>query len=272
MPQVTSMLFCFNYLTAYAIEAITIALSCFGILNLYLTKIILPWYADSSLENKIFIFSNLFFFIIIISLTISILTLRYKSLININYNNIGFYISIVSIFSSLFGLVATLFIYVLLMANMNYYNDENSNAGSSKKKNIITYNDWAKTIISMILSSLIWIMLLFLTISENLRIDLKIDDSYYQYLRALDEGQRDYGPQNNVSEVFRKYKDQSKKKLKESTSEKMINKNGEDIKEKNNSIIIHDKIKTIDVGTDEVVAGVIEANINQIGKKMLAGN
>ena len=122
MPQITSILLCFNYLNAYIIEGIIIITSCLGALNLYLAQEKLPWYADSLLENKIFLFSSICFLIIILFFSIIIVFFRFKGIINLHYNCFSFYLSYICIFSSLFGLITDLFIYVLLMTNMKYYN------------------------------------------------------------------------------------------------------------------------------------------------------
>ena len=215
MPQVTSILLCFNYLNAYIIEAGTIIFSCLGALNLYFTQKKLPWYADSLLERKIFLFSSICFLIIIFFLSIIKAFFRFKGIIKSQCNCFSFYLSLICIFSSLFGFITDLFLYVLLMTNMKYYNLAIKSKKSLQNKKLVTDQEWTNTIISMILSSLIWIILLLLTMSDNLRIDLKINDSYNKYLKALEDAKKGNAPEDNVSEVLRKYKEKKKERDKE---------------------------------------------------------
>ena len=280
MSQITSILLCFNYLNAYTIEASIIILSCLGISDLYITKILLPWYADSILEGKIFLWSNLFFYVAIICFTISMVFLRCKALINSEYNNLGFYLSIVCIFASLFGLITTLFIYVLLITNMKFFSSEKKNPKNAKDKNSITSQDWVNTVISMILSSLIWIILMLLTMSDNLRIDLKINASYYKYLKALKDAENDIGPKNNVSEVLDGYKNRKKKKLKESTTDKMLENNDQNnpkniknigISENNVDFKNNKQKKIIETGLD-MNAVINDAIENKTKKKILGSS
>ena len=212
MPQVTSILLCFNYLNAYIIEAGTIIFSCLGALNLYFTQKKLPWYADSLLERKIFLFSSICFLIIIFFLSIIKAFFRFKGIIKSQCNCFSFYLSLICIFSSLFGLITDLFMYVLLMTNMKYYNLAIKSKKSLQNKKLVTDQEWTNTIISMILSLLIWVMLILLAMSDNLRIDLKTNASYNKYLEAIDDAKKDNVPENETSEVLRGYREQRKKK------------------------------------------------------------
>ena len=51
-----------------------------------------------------------------------------------------------------------------------------------------------------------------ITKSDNLRIDLRINASYNNYLKAIEDAKKYYAPANSVSETLRSYKEERKKR------------------------------------------------------------
>lgn len=217
MAQITSILLCFNYFSAYTIEIIIIITSTAGLVNLFFSKTFIPWYADSVFEEKVFIATSVLFLVTIIIIIFLILILRFLGSLNSTCSNFGFYLSIVTIFSSLFGLITSFIIYVFLLTNMKYYNYFLQKAKDKKDKKLISEKDWIFTIISLSLSALVWVLLLLSTMSDNLRIDLRINESYVEYLQAIEQEEKMKNDPNDStnSDQFDQKSDKKKNKKKE---------------------------------------------------------
>ena len=221
MPEMSHFLLCFNYLNAYTIELLIFFTSLLGIANAYFSHLLIPWDVlpwDFELRFKIL---NIFLFCVILLFLTPIIFLRLKGLINNNCNSNSFYISLVGIVSSCFGVGITIYFNILILKNMNKYELNSKNKIRNKK---IPKQDWIKTIILISIISFIWIILLILTISDSLRIEKQTNGSYSSYLSAIKEEKKHYELENRKIGFKRK---KNKKNSKKKEKEEIENKKGE---------------------------------------------
>ena len=96
---------------------------------------------------------------------------------------------------------------------MYFYNSK------AKKNNTtqLTSNEWKYTILVIIFLLIIYFSFIFLALSDNLRINLKIDDSYYQYQLAIEEEINIQKDQPNLQPK------ESKDKMKDNNKEIYVN-------------------------------------------------
>ena len=232
------LLLCYNRFNTYALEITSIIISIIGCILTYIGVYYIPFWVDSSIFKYIFII-NIPYFILIIILNIICLSFRKLDLINNVFNTFNFGVTICAIYIALFGFVTNLINDSITLCNMKYYQETLSLKKNLNNKKKLTNNDWAITIIIIFLIFFFWINLLFISLSDNILINLKINRSYHTYELAIEEEKRfntkrEEGSIPEESEDNNKNDDEGEKNV---NNEEKNNK-GENIKD---SIIIAKK-------------------------------
>lgn len=160
-----SFLFCFNYLKSITIEILIFICSLSGLITLYFEKENIQWKAFGLSMEFCYLYFNCAYLVILLVIIIPIIYYRIKEIININYHRCCLYSSIACILTSTAGILTTIILSPVLLYN-------------------IPYNDICRILLVCLLF-FFWVFLVFLTISDYLRIKLKIKGSYVEYLTAM---------------------------------------------------------------------------------------
>ena len=180
--DIYNLLLCYNYFSSLAIQIANIVLSIIGtiITNLGLTKI--PFHIDSYIYKFCFKL-NILYFIIIILINISFFVFSYLGLINDSLNLIAYILSIVEIYTSIFGIISNFINNFLILDNMKIY-QKLANIKKDKKHPLLTDKQILLTKLIIIAIFFIMINLILLSFSDNLRISLQINGSYSNYKKS----------------------------------------------------------------------------------------
>jgi hypothetical protein len=179
-------LFFLDKLSALLIEIIVIIISIVGIIfTLYGIKNI-PFYVDKIIFLKLFTL-NILFLSLIIFISLIFIILRKLLLINTLLNKCCYYISIILISLSILGFMTHVISGIFIINNMYFYNVKTKKNNIKNNINKLTSKEWVNTILIITFLFLIYAILIFLALSDNLRINLRIDDSYYLYQLAIEE-------------------------------------------------------------------------------------
>jgi hypothetical protein len=217
--DIYNLLLCYNYFSSLAIQIANIVLSIIGtiITNLGLSKI--PFHIDSYIYKFCFKL-NILYFIIIILINISFFVFSYLDLINDSLNLIAYILSIVEIYTSVFGLISNFINDFLFLDSMTMYQKL---AINKRRKNypLLTDAQVLLTILIIITIFCIWINSILLSFSDNLLISLQINGSYSNYKLS--------------KKIEEKYTLKSKKKIKKKRKPKNIIKDDQNRSNKNNN-------------------------------------
>jgi hypothetical protein len=187
--DIYNLLLCYNYFSSLAIQIANIVLSIIGtiITNLGLSKI--PFHIDSYIYKFCFKL-NILYFIIIILINISFFVFSYLDLINDSLNLIAYILSIVEIYTSIFGIISNFINNFLILDNMKIYQNL-ANIKKDKKHPLLTDKQILLTKLIIIAIFFIMINLILLSFSDNLRISLQINGSYSNYKKSKKK-EKDY--------------------------------------------------------------------------------
>ena len=206
-----TFIFVLDKFTAKTIERIICICDIIGMaLSIYGLSII-PFYIGKSLIKNFFII-NIFFLIFILLITIILIVLRKKRLINRTFNLFAYYLSIILITLSVMGFIINVFIDTFILNNM-YYFDAQAKKNNSEQ---LSQKQWIITLFIIISLFLLYFLLIFLGLSDYLRINLKINDSYYKFQLAIEEDMKNKKESENILKVM-------KEKLKEYNNNNGIN-------------------------------------------------
>ena len=168
--------------TALTLELIMGFFSIIGIIISFYGINKIPFYIDKILFKHIFTINIPFLIIILFILCLFILFRKFR-LINNKLNNCCNYLSIILVSISLLGFLLNLIVDIFIINNVYFY-DKKAKRNKSKQ---LTDKEWSDTVMVILFTFIIYLALIFLSLSDNLRINLKIDDSYYKYQLAIEE-------------------------------------------------------------------------------------
>ena len=178
MLDINSALCCFNYFNAYTIELLIIIFVFIGITGIWCCSSFVSWYSTSYFLKITYIILEFYLFIFDLIFLSPIIFYRIKNVINLKKNRLGRYYSIACIFSSLLGFIINILFMIIVLINMKKQK-------INKKK--ISNIDWMKTIASFIILLVIWLVLILLSLSDLLRLNLKINTTYKTFLHAINK-------------------------------------------------------------------------------------
>lgn len=180
-------------ISALVLEFIIGFFSIIGIFLSFYGLSTIPFYIEHKLI-KITFSINILLFIIILLISLIFILFRKLYLINNKLNLLCYYLSIIIISFSLLGFIINVVIDTILINDMYFFDQK-----AKKNKTIeLTSKQWKDTIIVVIIIFIMFLLFIFLGLSDNLRIHLKIDDSYYIYQLAIEEERKIENNQNSL--------------------------------------------------------------------------
>ena len=227
-------LLCYSRFSPLAIEITCVILSIIGGLITYFGKDKIPFYIDVNIY-KIFYLINIIYFIIIFIFNIIFIIFRFLDLMNNELYLLGYGLSIVEIYISLFGVITNLVDDSFIITNMKYYQEIVTRKNYSKYKQI-TPQEWLYTKIILFCIFFIWVNMLLMTITDNLLINIKIRGSYHTYELALEEEKKIIESQNKKDETDDSSDKKEETDVKVDNKINKANKNKKDINKENNNI------------------------------------
>ena len=168
--------------TALTLELIMGFFTIFGIILSFYGVNKIPFYIDKILFKHIFT-TNIPFLIIILLILCIFILFRKLRLINNKLNTCCYYLSIILIIISLLGFILNLIVDIFILNNLYFYDKK----AKRNKNTPLTDKEWKDTLMVLLFIFFTYLVLIFLSLSDNLRINLKINDSYYQYQLAIEE-------------------------------------------------------------------------------------
>ena len=217
----------FDKLSALVIEILLLICAILGILMTFYGLSNIPFDIGKKGFQIFFEFNIIFISLALLIILIFIL-LRIINLINSKFNKICYYLSIGLISLSVLGFTINLINDTFILINLYYYSQK------SKRKNLkqLTIKQWKDTILVFAVLFLIYFALIFLSLSDNLRVYLKIDDSYIRYQQAIEE---DINNNENTIENIKRMNQMKSNNLNEKNGNN-INKNIEVVSNEMNNI------------------------------------
>ena len=217
----------FDKLSALVIEILLLICTILGILMTFYGLSSIPFDIGKKGFQIFFEFNIIFISLALLIILIFIL-LRIINLINSKFNKICYYLSIGLISLSVLGFTINLINDTFILINLYYYSQK------SKRKNLkqLTIKQWKDTILVFAVLFLIYFALIFLSLSDNLRVYLKIDDSYIRYQQAIEE---DINNNENTIENIKRMNQMKSNNLNEKNGNN-INKNIEVVNNEMNNI------------------------------------
>jgi hypothetical protein len=215
-----TFIFILDKFTAKTIEIIISICDIIGIILSICGLSNIPFYIGKILLKNFFT-TNIYLLIAILLITIIIIILRKLRLINRKFNTFAYFLSIISTTISVLGFIINVFIDTFILNNMYDFDTK------AKKENTeqLYKKQWINTLFIFISLFLLYFLLIFLGLSDYLRINLKINDSYYKFQLAIEEDMRNKEKVNVLKNI--------KEKLKENNNINNNNNNLNVIKENN---------------------------------------
>ena len=241
--KLINLLFCFNSLKAYTIEILIIILSSIGIILCVFGIILIPWKVTNSAMEILFIIGLIFIvFSIIIVIIIFYLRIRHK--LKRRIVHILLFTNIVMLFICFIALIFFIILAFVTISDLN--NQETTTivemielTGEVKNTTIIK-NDLTTepkkiyTIITMVLIIVIFILLIFLWISEYIRLYYLTNLSYKEFIKRGKEIMEKVSIRNMKdkdgkinTKYYAKYSSGPIEKIKPEEKEKYIEKYGD---------------------------------------------
>ena len=181
----TCFLLCYKRFTPFMLELSSSIISLIGGIITYFGLLGIPFRIDSQIY-KILFFINIPYFILIIILNILFMAFRRFDLIKNELYSWSYGLSIVEIYVTLFGIITNMLNDAMVLSNMGFYQTLSLRKKSDKYP-MITPKEWLYTKIIFPIILFIWFNMLLMNLSDNLLINLKINDSYHMYELALKE-------------------------------------------------------------------------------------
>ena len=168
--------------TALTLELIMVFFTIFGIILSFYGVNKIPFYIDKILFKHIFT-TNIPLLIIILLILCIFILFRKLRLINNKLNTCCYYLFIIIITISLLCFILNLIVDIFILNNLYFYDKK----AKRNKNTPLTDKEWKDTLMVLLFIFFTYLVLIFLSLSDNLRINLKINDSYYQYQLAIEE-------------------------------------------------------------------------------------
>ena len=192
-----TFLYFLDKLPALVIEFLLGIFSIIGIILTYYGLSNIPFYINKKIYQNIFD-SNIILFYVIISISLIFIFLRLFHYINHKLNRICYYLSMILIIICLLGFIINAINDSFIINNMYFYD----NKANKNKLNKLTNKQWKETILALVFIIIIYFSFIFLALSDNLRINLKIDDSYYSYQLAIEEEIKNENSEQNIRKMY----------------------------------------------------------------------
>ena len=200
-----TFLFILDKFSALLLEILMVIFSLIGILSTIYGLLNIPFYINKIIFQKVYAL-NIIVLSILLLITLIFILFRKIILINNKLNKICNCLCIILIILSLLGFIMNVIIDTFIINNMYFYDNKAIKNNTTK----LNSKEWLDTIFVIILIFFVYFIFIFLALSDNLRINLKIDDSYYKYQLAIEEEMNKknsegkiYNNNNNLNEKNR---------------------------------------------------------------------
>ena len=186
-----NLLCCFNSLKAIVIEILIIVLSSIGLIISVIGVIIIPWKYTSNVMESFYIISLIFF---VYSLVVSIIIFHLRKKNNLEKSTIVcFFISFFELFICILSILMYIFIAIIVITDLHnkkkIKNIERLDPETgityisrSDEGKVVSEGELTFAIISIVINIILWIILLFLWISDLIRIKYKINGAFNENL------------------------------------------------------------------------------------------
>lgn len=251
MIDINMFFFCLNYLNAYTIETLIYIINLLGLISVYLTKSFIPFIPQLHKLRIAYISLETIFLILTPILLTPIVYYRIKKLANLTKkNDFCRYLSMCCTFSSLFGFLTSLATSITVFITMDFPTNKDEEIKTKKKQN----HNWIKfkTIVHFCFLYLVGFFLILLSMSELLRLNLRINAAYKSFLRVVHN-------EVKIGSEFIRFDKKSKK----NNSEK---KNGKDSVKNNNN---ENNTTVKKINTEGAINEINEVIINPLDKKFV---
>ena len=185
------LLCCLNSLKANVIEILIIVLSSIGLIISVIGVIIIPWKYTSNVMESFYITSLIFF---VNSLVASIIIFHLRKKNNLEKSTIVcFFISFFELFVCILSILMYIFIAIIVITDLHnkkkIKNIERLDPETgityisrSDEGKVVSEGELTFSIISIVINIILWIILLFLWISDLIRIKYKINGAFNENL------------------------------------------------------------------------------------------
>jgi hypothetical protein len=185
------LLFCFNSFSASLIETLIIILSSIGLVISLIGVFVIPWGYTSRVMEALFIICLILFFY---SLVISGYSLyRRKNSKGTFLSQFGIISSFLNIITCILSIIIYIVIFIVVIPelksksqikNVSVLDPETGeyHTQTSTEQNLVSNGEMIFSITSIALNLILWVILLFLWISEHFRQSYNISGSYNKYL------------------------------------------------------------------------------------------
>ena len=210
-----NLLLCYKYFSAKTIQITNLTITIIGCFIIKYGLRIIPFFIEDDIY-EFFFFINIPYFFLIIFFNIIFFIFRYLRLMNDELNLWGFGLAIIEIYISIFGIITNFIDDFLIFYNISLYQKKSQK--NSKKYPLLTNDQLVGTKIILPLIVFLWINILYLSITDCILINFKINGSYHTYQMALKQENLIF--EENMKKNFKPKKNKNKKKKKEKKKDK----------------------------------------------------
>ena len=168
VQKIKSWVCCLNSKRSKNIEYILATLNITCLIFYAISKFLISWILLPSKTETLFSF-GIFFLLLSLIINALIILMRNKRLINDQLNNLAFFLSILMIFICCINILIHLYIYHSIL--------------KKSKTESKTYINYKISLLLLLILFINWIGILALWITDSIRIKIKTEDSYNNYLK-----------------------------------------------------------------------------------------
>ena len=168
VQKIKSWVCCLNSKRSKNIEYILATLNITCLIFYAISKFLISWILLPSKTETLFSF-GIFFLLLSLIINALIILMRNKRLINDQLNNLAFFLSILMIFICCINILIHLYIYHSIL--------------KKSKTESKTYINYKISLLLLLILFINWIGILTLWITDSIRIKIKTEDSYNNYLK-----------------------------------------------------------------------------------------
>ena len=168
VQKIKSWVCCLNSKRSKNIEYILATLNITCLIFYAISKFLISWILLPSKTETLFSF-GIFFLLLSLIINALIILMRNKRLINDQLNNLAFFLSILMIFVCSINILIHLYIYHSIL--------------KKSKTESKTYINYKISLLLLLILFINWIGILALWITDSIRIKIKTEDSYNNYLK-----------------------------------------------------------------------------------------
>lgn len=180
----SKMFCCLNNLSAFMIELVSFTLAFVGIFIIIILYYLIPWNYLQSFEKHMLI-CNVYFYSSILIIISLLMLFRLMQIIYTKLYRISYSLFFAFLFEDLLGLFCSTYL-AISINNTLFKKFSKYQVNKINLEEELTLNELIIILFLLILTFINWVILILLSLSEHLRIKLKLHTSYNHYCRAID--------------------------------------------------------------------------------------